>query len=637
MNDRAQSAVLSGVLFFIAGIPVFAGAQNPSIRVAVDLTDSPRQLFHADLDIPVMPGPVTLAEMKWLPGHHSPVGPESDLVGLEFSANGRVLPWKRDGLDLSEFHIDVPEGEHSIHAHLDCIVTVRNVSNVVAMQWEKVMLLPAGTKFRERMVEASVTVPQGWAMATALAPMEPYDVNHPTRQTVRYKAVTAERLQDSPVFAGQYAHEYELAPEITPKHYLDVFAAKADEMNIRPKVIAELANVVREAGALYASRHYNSYRFLLTLTKNGGGGTEHHESSDDGMFEDSLATDTALSLQADLLPHEFTHSWNGKFRRPAGEYVETFNQPYKTDLLWVYEGMTDFLGKVLAARSGLMSADQFKQALALEAAQLDNEPGRTWRSTDDTAVSVADFRITNWWASNTTAWATWRRRWDFYQEGDLLWLDVDTTIRKLTNNQKSFRDFLVLFLGVNGNTGPEVLPYTLDDIVSLLGKVAPYDWAQFFRVRVYDVAPHANFEGIEQAGYKVVYRPEPNTYEAQMFAHRGGGLDVWFSLGVTLMKDGTIGDVLRGGIADLAKLGPGEKIIAIGGRLYSSEAVVNALNESKASQKPIELIVQNDDAVRIVQLDYHDGPRYPAMVRVEGTPDYFEDLLAPMTKAPANP
>jgi predicted metalloprotease with PDZ domain len=474
-------------------------------------------------------------------------------------------------------------------------------------------------------------------MATALAPTEAYDVNNPTRNTVHYKAVTAEKLQDSPVFTGQYAHEYELAPEVTPKHYLDIFAPKPNEVKVRPKVIDELSNLVREAGALYGSRHYDSYRFLLTLTKNGGGGTEHHECSDNGMFEDVLETDNALSLRGDLLPHEFTHSWNGKFRRPEGEFVQTFSQPMRTDLLWVYEGLTDFLGKVLAVRSGLTSADQFKQALALEAAQFDNEPGRTWRSIDDTAVAVKDFRTSNIWASQGPAWTSWRRSWDFYQEGDLLWLDVDTTIRQLTKDKKNLRDFLVLFLGVNGNTGPEVLPYTFEDLVGLLGKVAPYDWANFFKTRVYDVAPHANLRGIEQAGYRIAYGSEPNTYESQMRARPGSGPDVWFSLGFTLTKDGTIGDVMRGGVGDRARLGPGEKIIAIGGRTYSDEAVVDALNESKTSQTPIEAIVQSDYAVTVVRLDYHDGPRYPALVRVEGTPDYFAEILAPMTSAKANP
>jgi len=333
-----------------------------------------------------------------------------------------------------------------------------------------------------------------------------------------------------------------------------------------------------------------------------------------------------------LLPHEYTHSWNGKFRRPAGEFVENFSQPLKGELLWVYEGLTDYLGEVLAVRSGMESSDAYKQTLAREAAQLDSEPGRQWRSTADTAVSVSSFRTSTFWASTGPAWASWRRSSDYYQEGDLLWLDVDTTIRKLTNNRKSIGDFLAPFLGVKGNTGPMVVPYDLDEIVALLRKVAPYDWKNFFEKRVYEIAPRADLAGIEQAGYRLVYQGEPSASEGR----RGQNVDVWYSLGMTLGRDGTIGDIQHGGVADRAKLGPSEKVISIAGKPYSSEAVLSALTAAKGSSQPIQVVVQNDVSERTVDLDYHDGPRYPTLVRGD-RPDYLKDILAPLTTAPAHP
>ena len=631
-----RSLVLASVFFCLTSASRLCAQKEP-IRISVDLTDGPRKLLHSDMDIPTQPGPLTLTELKWIPGHHTPVGPVQDIVDVVFTANGKVLPWKRDDLDLFEYHLSVPQGVHSIHAHLDCIETRRNVSNVVTLQWEKVTLLPAGVKFRDQMLEASVTVPAGWAMASALRPAEPYDVNHPNRQTVRYKPVTAETLQDSPLFSGQYAHEYALALEVTPKHYLDVFAPKKEEVDVRPKVIDELSKLVRETGALYKSRHYNSYHFLLTLTKNAGGGTEHHESSDNGMTEDGLATDAVLGLNGGLLPHEFTHSWNGKFRRPDGEIVENFSEPMKSGLLWVYEGLTDYLGNVLAVRCGLESADTYKQALGLEAAQLDTEPGRQWRSTEDTAVSVTAFRTSTFWASTGPAWTSWRRSSDYYQEGELLWLEADTTIRKLTNNRKSINDFLAMFLGAKRNTGPMVVPYDLEEIESLLQKVAPYDWKNFFEKRVYEIEPRADLTGIEQAGYRLVYQDQPSAYETLLTAHRGLGPDVWFSLGMTLSKDGTIGDIQRGGVADRARLAPGEKVVAIGGAPFSSEAMISALAASRTSNQPIQISVQDDLSVRAVDLDYNGGLRYPTLVRADAGTDYLKDILAPLTTATGQP
>ena len=376
-----------------------------------------------------------------------------------------------------------------------------------------------------------------------------------------------EQLEDSPILTGQYFHEFALAPEITPKHYLDVVSDEPEDSNLRPAFLAEVSNLVREATVEYASHHYNVYHFLLTLSDVAGGeGLEHGQSSDNGVGEKDFADEAHQVADADLLSHEFTHSWNGKYRRPVGLYQPDFATPQQGALLWVYEGMTQYLGNVLAARSGLKSQAQYRDLLAMSAASLDYEPGRDWRPTEETAVAASVLRGRN------PAWSNWRRDQDYYQEGELLWLDADTLIRKMTGNKKSLDDFEKIFLAKGGNTGPLIVPYTFDELVEDLNEVVPYDWASFLHDRVDKIHPRADFDGIERGGYKLVYKDKPNASErtvAAAFARRGGGVDCWYSIGLRLNGEGSIFDVLWNGPADKAGLAPGEKIIAVNGQIFS--------------------------------------------------------------------
>jgi predicted metalloprotease with PDZ domain len=629
--NRSQHMLLRGISLLFVFTAATAFGQAVPIRIAADLTDSPRKLYHAEIDIPVKAGPIALITPQWIPGHHTPVGPVADIVGVVFTAGGHALEWTRDDLDLYEFHLTIPSGISSLHVHLDCIVTKRNTANVAVLHWEKLLLYPAGVSVNTIPIQASVKFPVGWGMGTALTPISSSNPGDPAGYTIQYEPTTVDKLQDSPVFAGQYFHEYLLAPEITPKHFLDVFASTQSETNVRQKVIDDMSHLIREAGALYGSRHYDSYHFLLTLTSNGGGGTEHSESSDNGAAENYLSDDVLLSLGGDLLPHEFTHSWNEKYRRPDGEATPDFATPMKLELLWVDEGLTAYLGKMLAARIGFTTPEDYRQALALEAAKMDYEPGRTWRPTEDTAVFFPAFRLTSIWSSSGPAWSTWRRSWDYYQEGDLLWLDVDTTIRKLTEGRKSLRDFLIIFLGKGGNTGPTVLPYNFDEMVSDLNKVVEMDWAKFLKDRVYKINVHADMAGIEQGGYRLVYSDEPSTYERNLLSRNGGGTDVWFSIGLSVDRDGIISDVRLGGPADKAKLAPGEKIIAVDGRTFSMGALHDAILQGKTSTSPMQFVVQNDTFINVADIDYHDGERYPTLVRVPGTQDYLDEVITSIT------
>ncbi|MBS1803434.1 MAG: M61 family metallopeptidase [Acidobacteria bacterium] len=629
MRPLRLCAVQFPALLIVALSVATASAQKEPIQITADLTDAPRKIFHADIDIPVSPGPLDLISVEWVPGHHMPGGP-AGLTSVVFTANGKTLDWRRDDVDMYEYHLTVPAGVTTLHARVESISARRVSQRLAALEWEALMLYPAHVPVKDIPIQPSVKVPAGWGIGTALKPVSggAYPVPAAGAMT-KFETTTVEQLEDSPVLTGLYFHEYPLAPTISPKHYLDVAADAPEDANLRPSVLAAAANLVREADALYASHHYDEYHFLLTLSDVAGGmGLEHGQSSDNGVGEKGYADDVHQLPEADLLSHEFTHSWNGKYRRPAGLYQSDFATPMHGALLWVYEGMTQYWGDVLAARSGLKSADQYKDTIAMVAADLDYTRGREWRSTEDTAVAASVLRGGN------PAWSNWRRGQDYYFEGELLWLDADTRIRKMSDNKKSLNDFVKIFLGKGGNTGPLIVTYTFDELVQNLNQVVAYDWAKFLHDRVDRINQRADVAGLEQGGYKLVYRDKPTKSERMIQAaegRRGGGIDCWYSIGLRLGADGSISDVLWNGPADKAGLAPGEKIIAVNDKVYSPDNLREAIRGAKDPSKAIRMIVQSDTFVSTVEINYHDGERYPALERVDGTPAYLDDIVKPLT------
>ena len=488
-----------------------ASAQNtPPIHVTVDVTDAPRKILHATLTIPVQPGPLTLLYPEWIPGEHGPTGPIVDLAGVFIRANGSDLAWRRDDVNMFAFRVNVPEGVSSLDVKLDFLATAAATgftagastsANLAIISWNELVLYPAGHPAAEISIQPSVKLPGDWQYGTALTK------SGESGGAIQFEAVSLEQLVDSPVLAGKYFKEFPLAPEVTPKNYLDLAADGPEDLRIKSETLDAYSNLVREARALYQSRHYNSYHFLVTLSDQVAHfGLEHHQSSDDRVSEKTFIDDNLTLLTADLLPHEFTHSWNGKYRRPAGLATGNYEDPMKGDLLWVYEGLTQYLGDVLAARSGLETPDEFRSALAASAATLDYRPGRTWRDLQDTAVAAQILYDTS------PQWDNWRRSVDYYQEGELIWLEADTIIRKLTKDKKSLNDFCAQFEGLGGNTPPKVVPYNFDDVVAALNAVAPYDWSAFFHERLTSKAPHAPLGGIENGGYRIVYTDQPSEF-----------------------------------------------------------------------------------------------------------------------------
>jgi len=624
------SAVLSG--------PTWAQSVKAPIQITADLSDAARMLFHSEVDLPVSAGPLTLTTPKWLPGHHRANGPVDNITGVVFTVNGQPLAWRRDDVDLYQFHVTIPSGVSTLHAHLDCIVLGTVTQKTAVLDWETLMLYPANTPVRDISIQPSVIVPAGWGVGTALTPTGDGAYPVPAAgSTVHFAVTNVEQLQDSPILTGQYFHEFVLAPEISPKHFIDVVADVPEDSNLRPQVLAEFANLVREADALYRSHHYNHYHFLLDLTDftTAEIGLEHGQSSEEGVSEKAFSDEGHQLPNADFLPHEFTHSWNGKYRRPLYLYQADFVTPQQGALLWVYEGMTQYFGTILAARSGLLSPAQCRDILAMVAANLDYTPGRAWRTTGDTAVASSILR------DGKPAWSNWKRGQDYYTEGEILWLDADTLIRKTTNNQKSLDDFARIFLGKGGNTGPLIDTYNFDEVVRDLNEVMPYDWATFLHDRIDKINLHADLAGIERGGYKLAYADKPNPSEASLSgkdaAYYTGvdehGVNAWYSVGLLASGDANILDVRWNGPADEAKIVPGSKIIAVNGQAYSSDLLRAAIRDAKGKSEPIHLIVQLDNSVSTTDIDYHGGERYPLLERVEGTPAYLDDITKPLASS----
>jgi predicted metalloprotease with PDZ domain len=593
-------------------IPSVAHAAE-TISLTVDATKSPEKLLRSHEEIPVTPGPLTIYYPKWIPGEHGPNGPITSVTGLKFEGNGKVIPWRRDLLDVFTFHVDIPPGVSKLEASFDFIEPEGNsaTNNLTVLEWNDVVLYPAGTPAEEQTYDARLILPEGWKFGSSLP------VKTESGKEIVFKPISLDLLVDSPVIAGQYYRAIDITPPGEPIHHeLDLVADSAVALNLSPENQKQMTNLVAESGKLFGTRHYRDYHFLLTLSDHVAHfGLEHHESNDSRLPERVLISPDAGMSLGGLLAHEFVHSWNGKFRRPADLTVPYYEQPMETDLLWGYEGLTDYLGPMLAARSGLWSKDEYHEYLASIAAMLGpGRPGRTWRPLLDTAIGEPGLE-------GGRGWFTWRRGTDYYDEGDLLWLEVATMIHSQSHGQKTIDDFCQAFHG-GANNGPEVKTYTFDELVAALNALAPFDWASFFHTRLDSTAPEAPTGGIENGGWRVVFDGEPS----KLTGRRGGATDV-YSIGLQLSPDGAVSDSIVGGPAFDAGISSGMKVIGVNGRVYTHDLLEDAIKASKDSSGPISLLVVNDDFINTATINYHGGERYPHLVRDEQKPDYLDELI----------
>lgn len=616
-----------GLFLALFSLAAFGQTSKP-IKLDLDLTDAPRKILHAHLAIPVKPGPVTLEYAQWIPGEHSPSGPIDNFAGIVFTANGQTIPWERDDVNMFAFRLIIPAGITVIEATVNFLATAAATGfsagastspNLAVVAWNEVALYPAGTPVGEIKFAPSIKLPEGWQMGTALVKTAAEGAS------TQFADVSLETLVDSPVLAGRFFKEIPLAQEVSPKHFLDMAGDGPEDLNLSTEEISQFSNLVREAGALYKSRHYDRYHFLFTLSDSVAHfGLEHHQSSDDRVDARNFLDEDLKLINGGLLPHEFTHSWNGKYRRPAGLATPDYHQPMKGELLWVYEGLTEYFGDVLTARSGIWTAEQYREALAMTAAEMDHRPGRTWRNLQDTATAAQTLYTT------PTEWDNWRRSVDYYPEGELLWLEVDTNIRKLSAGKRSLNDFAARFLGQGGNTPPEVVPYDFADITANLNAIVAYDWAAFLNQRLLSKSPHAPLEGIKNGGYKIEYNDQANEY-GRALDTRDHGVNAWYSLGF-VTGDETIHDVLVDSPAYKAGLGPGMKLVAINGRRATEELLHAAIRDAKTSKEPIELIAENAGYFKVVKIDYHDGEKYPHLVKLSDAPALLDEILKPLVK-----
>ncbi|MGH9758515.1 MAG: M61 family metallopeptidase [Candidatus Acidiferrales bacterium] len=615
----------------ILAVPRNTPAQEASgaIHLAVDATQAPQKLLHIHEQIPVEAGPLTLYYPEWIPGEHMPDGPIIEVAGLKFTGEGKRIPWRRDLVEMYSLHLNIPAGVTTLDANFDFLLSApaqgfsagaSATASLDLLSWNQVLLYPQGRPMKEIMFVPSLKIPEGWKYGTALPGAKE------SGGTIDFSPVTLNALVDSPVISGRYYRAVQLTPGEHPSHEVDIAADSPAALEMSPETEVHLHQLVEEAGALFGSRHYRDYHFLLTLSDNVAHfGLEHHESSDDRVSERSLIDPALLNEFSGLLPHEYTHSWNGKYRRPAGLATPDYQQPMKDDLLWVYEGLTEYIGSfVLTARSGLQTEEQTREGLALLAADYDHRPGRDWRPLQDTA-DAAPFLY-----NAGSDWSNWRRGTDFYDEGQLLWLDVDDTIRKLSDNKKSMNDFCRLFHGGPGGE-PALKTYTFDDVVAALNEVTPYDWAGFLRARLDGVSTKTPDESVENSGWKIAYNETPNDVLSNLEAvHQE--IDLRLSAGFAADEEGTVIDVIHGSPAYDAGLAPGMKIAAVDGRAYSVDLMREAVEAAKGKAEPIKVLVSNGAAYETFSINYHEGLRYPHLERDASKPDYLTDILHPLVK-----
>lgn len=605
--------------------PMTAGAQVPApqdrpfpgvMEVRVDATDLDHRVFQVRQRLPVQPGRLTLLHARYLPGAHGPYGSIDRIAGLRIEAGGQVLPWVRDTVEPSAFHVEIPKGVSSIDIQHQFLSAVSRESGRVVMtremlnlQWISLVLYPAGHYADRIQVQPTVRLPEGWKQASALR-----EQAGGKGRDLSFAPVSLETLMDSPLYAGLHMRRIELdAPGHPRPVALNVMADTPEELEASEAQIAAHRQLVVQADKLFASRHFEHYDFLLSISDRLGGiGLEHHQSSENGVrpgyFKDWAKRPGARSL----LPHEYTHSWNGKFRRPADLWTPNYNVPMQDSLLWLYEGQTDYWGRVLAVRAGLVSPAQMRDSLAETVAMLSHRAGRVWRNLQDTTNEGAMAK-----SRSEAEWSNWQRGADYYAESALVWLDADTLIREKSGGQRSLDDFAQRFYGVqNGRIKP--LTYRFEDVVASLNEVQAHDWRGFLRARLDGHGPGAPLDGIARAGWRLAWAETPSDFQRQQAEDSDARSDDFsYSLGIVLRRDGRVDRVLWDSPAFRAGMSRALTLVAVNGVAYKGERLAAAITAGKSGQAPLDLLVREGDVFRHLQIDYRDGLRYPRLVRVD--------------------
>lgn len=621
---RAALAVLLATAFSAQAETISEQPYPGTIVLKVDASNFAQQIFRVRQTIPAKPGKLTLLYPQWVVANHGPSGALNQFAGLKASANGKPLDWKRDPLNVWAFAIDVPADATAVDVEFQYLSPIEAnqgrttfTADILGVQWQSLALYPAGYRSRNITVQPNLTVPPGWQFGSAL------ETAARNGDEIAFKPLDLETLLDSPLFAGRHFRRVDLDPGAKVPVHLNMVADSAEQLAATPEQIAPHRALIQQAYKLFASKHYRHYDFLFAISDEFGGiGREHHESSENGVKLGYFTEWAKYEARRELLSHEFVHSWNGKFRRPDGQDVPNFNTPLDNSLLWVYEGQTQYWGAVLAARSGLIKPENTRDLLAASAARLDNVKGREWRAVQDTTYDP----IVN--ARRPQVWNNWQRGEDYYQEGQLIWLDADTRIRELSKGKRSLDDFARAFFGVDD--GARVAKYyTFDELVAALNAVQPYDWAAFLRSRVDGHGPGAPLDGLARAGWKLVYAEQQTPFlKAQEELSKSANFQ--YSLGFSVGAEGKLEAFMWEGVGFQAGMSGGSTLLAVNGRAYKPEVLRAAVTAAKDGKEPIQLLVKKGGLYHTYALDYHGGLKYPRLERIQGTPDRLEAILKPL-------
>lgn len=594
------------------------------LQLTIDARDVDRAIYRGTMVMPVEnTGPSVIQFPKWVPGHHAPSGPISRIAAIHFYADNTEIAWKRDTLDMFAFHVDPPDAATSIRVDFQYLSPtapdmgrIEMTANMIDLQWTSLAPYPKGFESRDITVQASVTFPEGWQFATAL------EQDKVTNGTINFKPVKYDVLVDSPIVAGRFARTEILDGSPDAPVTLNLFADASELLEVSDDQIEAHRRLIRQSYKLFKSRHFDHYNFLVGLSSEIGGlGAEHHRSSENFTTPTYFTDWEAEPRSRELLPHEFVHSWNGKFRRGADLLTPTLNQPMQNSLLWVYEGLTRYLGSVLAVRSGLNTLEEGRDNFAASAALMANRAGRNWRPLSDTTNHSI-------YAEGPQPWPNWQRGADYYLEGQLLWLDVDTLMRDRSKGARSLNDFAAEFFSINDGSFDPV-PYTFEDVVNTLNEFVPYDWATYFHDRVDKVAVRPPLDGLVRGGYRLVYTETPSDYFKSLDA-RKGLTNLSYSLGIKVDEEGNISDVRWESPAFSVALTIGTKILAVNGQMFETPRLVSAVRDCKGKTTPLSLLVKRREIVREVGLDCSSGLRFPHLVRDSSKPALLDEILAPM-------
>jgi predicted metalloprotease with PDZ domain len=605
---------------------VCGAASGADLSVRLDAREIARKHIHTDLSLAVKPGPVTLVFPKWIPGEHGPTGPLNTLIGMTIRAGGQQLTWQRDAREMFAVTVTVPPGATRLEIALDTGLPTEggeftagptSSAQLAVISWNQFVLLPKGRDAASISTEASLLAPPEWQLRSALALTRQAD------SSVRLEEASLARLIDSPVQMGRFMKLIELpgsAPFPELRHAISLAADSEEALGVPEDFAASYGRLVAQAGMLFGTRMYRHYTWLLTLSDHVAHfGLEHHESSDDRVDENSLSDVPLREGVAELLAHEYVHSWNGKYRRPAGLLSPDYQQPMDGSLLWSYEGMTQFWGTVLPVRAGLVPPENYREMLASVAGFYDIQTGARWRPLADTAVAAQILY------DAPAAWSISRRDVDFYDASEFLWLNVDTELRTRSGGKASLDDYVRRFYAGAGGA-PALKPYQEADVYATLAGVVPADWRAIIRRHLDALGPQTLLAALRGSGWQLSYSADKNGYLEAQQKRRKVTNRLW-SIGMQVDDKDTVVETVEDRAAARAGIGPGMKLLAVNGRKYSADALDAAIVAAQGNKKPIDLLTESGDYFRVISVSYSDGPRWPHVKRIEAQPDLLSETL----------